>query len=47
LRDEDKDEHRFPNALALENRLLTFPNHYLMREVDFDLVNEVLRQLAV
>ncbi|MCL5958554.1 MAG: DegT/DnrJ/EryC1/StrS family aminotransferase [Chloroflexi bacterium] len=45
LLDEDKDESRFPNAKELERRLLTFPNHYLLRKSDFDLVGSVIEQL--
>ena len=45
LQDEDRDECRFPNARELEHRLLTFPNHYLMRDSDFALVQDVVHEL--
>lgn len=45
LREEDLSEYRFPNARELEQRLLTFPNHYLMNKGDFELVSDVIREL--
>lgn len=47
LRDEDISEYRFPNARELEERLLTFPNHYLMEEDDFELVSDAIREFGI